>query len=123
VTPTRSTQELKHYLPDPNCELGFGGLSLLGQISAPFSSNRDGTTLFAVTTGTDYTPVWVHIMSEMDLCNERVRADLRLASENAKLKDLRLSRASERRGRRWKVGDLIGEVECLGVSTETQPSD
>jgi hypothetical protein len=113
--------ELKRYLPDPECELVFDGTMLLGKMPLTFYSLSDGATLFAVTPGRDSARAWSHITSDMESFNDRmrIRSNPRLSREDDRLKDLKLMWLFERRGFVSKVVKVIEPRMSVPLSEKT----
>jgi hypothetical protein len=113
--------ELKRYLPDPECELVFDGTMLLGKMPLNFYSLSDGATLFAVTPGRDSARAWSHITSNMESFNDRmrIRASPDLSREDDRLKDLKLMWMFERRGFVSKVVKIIEPQMMVPLSEKS----
>jgi hypothetical protein len=113
--------ELKRYLPDPECELVFDGTMLMGKMPLTFYSLSDGATLFAVTRGRDSARAWSHITSDMDSFNDRmrIRSNPHLSREDDRLKDLKLMWLFERRGFVSKVVKIIEPRMPVPLSEKT----
>jgi hypothetical protein len=113
--------ELKQYLPDPECELLFDGTMLMGKMTLNFYSLSDGATLFAVTPGRDSARAWSHVTSNMDTFNDRmrIRASPHLSREDDRLKDLKLMWLFARRGFMSRVVKIIEPQMTVPLSDKT----
>ena len=108
VSPKMMVQDLKKCLPTPDCDLVFGGSTLIETVPLDFYSVCDGSFLVALNKSNESADVWVRMTEDNEAFSQRMRTmgNPKVSSEYARLKDLRMTRLSRRPG-------MLSRIETL----------
>jgi hypothetical protein len=127
VHPSTTIQEIKTYLPNPNCDILLGGCILHEQSSLESYSISNGAMLIAIATGAVHAQErWARMSSDQSAFEERMALLLnpKIAPEKARLRDLLLARLGQKPGVIAKLWAYYKEGEgCFKADAKTVVGD
>jgi hypothetical protein len=125
VRPSMTINDLKQYLPNPDCDLLRGGSVLAVAMPLKFYSIADGAMLVAVSKDClKAKDRWAHMTLDQEAFEERmaITANPRVALESARLRDLRIRRLAERPGACSKLRACLAELEAARGGPKPKPT-
>ena len=124
VNPKMMIQDLKRFLPNPDCDLVYAGATLIETMPLAFYSVNDGDYMVALSKSNESSSIWVHMTEDNEAFSERMRSlvDPQLSSEYARIKDLKMMRIAERPSVLAKLGALYSTSERQAGPSKRVPT-
>ena len=117
-------QDLKRFLPNPDCDLVYAGSMLMETMPLAFYSVNDGDFMVALSRSHESSTIWVQMTQDNEAFSERMRTimDPKLSSEYARIKDLKIMRCAERPSVLAKLEAMSSAIEEKGACFKKEVS-